>query len=121
MRRAGGLLVLALVLAGCAHDGVVHIKDAVTVKDVPACLSYPTEIAGTTYWVLEEDKVADWERTHQDPYGGTPQPQASAAWTSELDALGYLYRYDDGSALFISASGNRIWFNDEEREFGAMC
>jgi len=120
MRRAWGVVVVALVLAisGCS-DGVIHIKDAVSVTNLPACLTGPTKIAGTTYWMVPD--AEGWETTHEDPFGGTPRPQASAEWDSDLDEMGVLYRFEDGSALFISANGNRIWFDQSEREYDGYC
>ena len=124
MRQAWGVVAIALAfaLSGCDSPvGTVGIVDFVAVEDVPACLTYPTELAGTTYWMLGEDMVSGWEQTHEDPYGGTPQPQASAAWDTDADEHGVLYRYEDGSALYISTSGNRIWFDQTKRTYDGYC
>lgn len=121
MRLAGGLGVLALLLALSGCDSTIAISDNVAVDNVPACRSWPVELARDTYWEMEEGQVQDWELTHQDPYGGTPQPQASAAWPDGAGGRGMLYRYEDGTALFIAVTGNRIYFTDEEREFDAVC
>ena len=125
MRFAGGaavlVLSLALALTGCDKDSTVDIADFVAVDNVPACVSGPVELAGDSYWALEEDKVAEWEATHQDPYGGTPQPQASMLFPDGAGGRGMLYRYADGTALFIASTGNRIYFADEEQAISTNC
>mgnify|MGYP005812693655 CR=1 FL=1 len=119
MRAAWGALVLAFALAGCG--GPVKIVDNVAVDNVPACLTWPIPLAGDVYYEMREEDVEAWIESHEDPYGGTPQPQASAAWDDLNDGIGRLYRYEDGTALFIAATGRKIYFTDEERDFGAVC
>ena len=137
MRVAGGLVVLALLLAGCSGGGTTEFKDSVEVDNVPACRTWPVELAGDTYWEMPEGQVHEWRSTHKLPDAGTqsapgadtqvvlvadtPQVHASAAWTDLDDGIGTLYRYDDGTALFISRTGNHIYFTDVERTFDAVC
>ena len=100
----------------------VDIADFVAVDNVPACRSGPVELAGESYWVLEEDKGRRMGRnTTRIRIGGTPQPQASASWPDGAGGRGMLYRYEDGTALFIASTGNRISFTDEERVITTEC
>ena len=138
MKLAGGFVVLALLLAGCAGDGGnTEFKDSVAVNDVPACRTWPIELAGDTYWEMTPGQVDEWKATHKVPdvdaqsdagaaidlvpIADTPQVHASASWTDLDDGIGILYRYQDGTALFIARTGNHIYFTDVEREFDAVC
>jgi len=141
MRRTWGAVsiavALALLLAGCADGGSTEFKDSVAVVGVPACRTWPIELAGDTYWEMTPGQVGEWKATHKIPdadaqgaagfearsvaAADVPQVHASAAWTDLDDGVGTLYRYEDGTALFIARTGNQIYFTDVEREFDAVC
>ena len=137
MRLVGGFVVLALLLAGCSVGGTTEFKDSVEVDNVPACLTWPIQLAGDTYWEMTPGQVDEWKATHKVPdaeaqaapgadlvvvaVADTPQVHASAAWTDLGDGIGILYRYEDGTALFIARTGNRIYFTDVERTFDVVC
>jgi len=139
MRRSWsvGAIAIALVLSGCTSGGTTEFKDSVEVDNVPACRTWPIPLAGDTYWEMTPGQVSEWRATHKlpdteaqslsgegtqvEPIADTPQVHASAAWTDLDDGIGILYRYDDGTALFIARTGNLIYFTDVEREFDAVC
>lgn len=114
-----GIAVLIAAIAGCAPSPH-HVVDTHEVKDVPACVTWPVDLVGQTFYAYDREDYEEVARTHPDPREQSA-PQPSAAWEDEDDGRGVLYLYDDGVALFVAVTGNVIWFSPEEREWDTVC
>lgn len=120
-RRAAGVLGTALIAAALAAcGGGPRIVDSAYIDDMPACLTYPKEMLGKTFWALDRDDYEELENTHPDPRDPMA-PQPSAAWDDADSERGTLYLYSDGVALYIAVTGTTVWFDQQEREYDGYC
>jgi len=129
-RRASatGVVLLAglLVLGGCGGGGEHQVVQSAAVDGVPACLTWPHDMLGVTYYALDPGAYDATALTHRIPDepaapGGADGPQPSAAWSDPADGRGTLYVYDDGVALFVADTGNQIWFSQQARTWDTVC